>query len=110
MSAVPPPLGDRAQRIRTTVPCPPGHVIGQQADLVPRTGTSGRPRSRAGPRAMRGAPAAAWQQSGSASAAWPSSPWPAPERTWPAWSASMAAWPPRRFGATRAFLTDLFAA
>jgi MFS family permease len=32
---VPPPFGDHANRIRTTVPCLPGHDIGQLADLVP---------------------------------------------------------------------------
>jgi len=34
--AVPPPLGDRTHRIRTTVPCPPGNDIGHLADLLPR--------------------------------------------------------------------------
>jgi hypothetical protein len=35
MGVVPPPCGDHAHRIRTTVPCPPGHGIGQLADLMP---------------------------------------------------------------------------
>jgi hypothetical protein len=31
----PAPVRDHAHRFRTTVPCPPGHDIGQLADLVP---------------------------------------------------------------------------
>jgi hypothetical protein len=34
MGVVPPPFRDHAHRIRTTVPCPPGHDIGQLADLM----------------------------------------------------------------------------
>jgi hypothetical protein len=32
MGVVPPPSGDHAHRIRTTIPRPPGHDIGQLAD------------------------------------------------------------------------------
>jgi hypothetical protein len=34
MGVVPPPFRDHAHRIRTTVPCPPGHGIGQLADVL----------------------------------------------------------------------------
>ena len=34
MGVVPPPFRDHAHCIRTTVPCPPGHDIGQLADLM----------------------------------------------------------------------------
>ena len=39
---VPPPFGDHVHRIRTTVPCPPAHDIGQLADVRPeRAGNRG---------------------------------------------------------------------
>jgi hypothetical protein len=38
MGVVPPPCRDHAHRIRTTVPCPPAHGIGQLADGPGRRG------------------------------------------------------------------------
>jgi hypothetical protein len=38
MGVVPPPFGDQAHRIRTTVPCPPGYDIGHLADVAGRRG------------------------------------------------------------------------
>ena len=38
MGVVPPPFRDHAHRIRTTVPCPPDHGIGQLADGPGRRG------------------------------------------------------------------------